>query len=119
VAIDSGKLAYWSEQFAGWRASGLSRGAFCEREGLKLTTFDYWRARLGTSGESEAKLKPIPKRKPVKAPAKASELTLVAAKRTPGLQAPALIKLRGERWELSLPASIEPTWLIALLRALS
>ena len=28
-----------------WRESGLSQRAFCEREGINLTTFSYWRAK--------------------------------------------------------------------------
>lgn len=28
-----------------WRESGLSQRAFCEREGINLATFSYWRAK--------------------------------------------------------------------------
>ena len=30
---------------AAWRRSGLSQRAFCERDGIKLATFSYWRAK--------------------------------------------------------------------------
>jgi hypothetical protein len=113
MAIDNAKLAYWNKQVAAWRASGLSCGAFCEREALKLTTFDYWRTQLAAAGQGEAK--------PVKAPAQARAITLVAAKpiQARPMPTPMPIQLKSERWELSLPASIEAQWLSALLRALS
>ncbi len=33
-------LSHLPEQ---WRTSGLTQRAFCEREGVKLATFAYWR----------------------------------------------------------------------------
>ncbi len=35
-------LSHLPEQ---WRQSGLSQQAFCDREGVKLATFTYWRAK--------------------------------------------------------------------------
>jgi hypothetical protein len=35
----------WLEQVRSWRASGLSRAAFCERHGLNPRTFHHWVAR--------------------------------------------------------------------------
>ena len=43
MAKDEAKWAYWTKQIKEWQASGLSRNAYCKREGLKPTTFDYWR----------------------------------------------------------------------------
>ena len=43
MAKDEAKWAYWTKQVKDWRSSGLSRNAYCKREGLKPTTFDYWR----------------------------------------------------------------------------
>ena len=43
MARDEAKWAYWTKQIKDWQASGLSRNAYCKREGLKPTTFDYWR----------------------------------------------------------------------------
>ena len=31
-----------------WEASGLSRRAFCEKRGIAITTFDYWRRELAS-----------------------------------------------------------------------
>ena len=38
----------WLEQVRSWRASGLSRAAFCERHGLSLRTFHHWVASTKT-----------------------------------------------------------------------
>jgi hypothetical protein len=35
----------WLEQVRSWRASGLSRAAFCKRHGLNPRTFHHWVAR--------------------------------------------------------------------------
>ena len=43
MAKDDAKWAYWTKQINDWRASGLTRNAYCQREGLKPTTLDYWR----------------------------------------------------------------------------
>ena len=34
-----------------WRESGLSQRAFCEREGVSLATFSYWRQKERLGGE--------------------------------------------------------------------
>ncbi len=36
----------WRETFARWAQSGLSRNAFCRREGIAKASFDEWRHRL-------------------------------------------------------------------------
>ena len=59
MAKDEAKWAYWTKQVKDWRSSGLSRNAYCKREGLKPTTFDYWRP-LIVSDQAEAKaVKPV------------------------------------------------------------
>lgn len=40
------KFAFWRRHQLAWEASGLSRTAYCQRENLKLSSFDYQRARL-------------------------------------------------------------------------
>ena len=40
------KQARWSRRVRRWRDSGLSQRIFCEREGLALSTFQWWRQRL-------------------------------------------------------------------------
>ena len=51
----------WLEQVRSWRASGLSRAAFCERHGLSLRTFHHWVAR---SRQTFRKPAPRPPRRP-------------------------------------------------------
>ena len=52
---DEAKWAYWEKHIKAWRTSGLSRNAYCQREGLKPTTFDYWRP-LIVSDQAEVKM---------------------------------------------------------------
>ena len=68
MAKDEAKWAYWTKQVKDWRSSGLSRNAYCQREGLKPTTFDYWRP-LIVSDHAEAKA--------VKQPVSGNDITLV------------------------------------------
>jgi hypothetical protein len=50
------KMAYWREHKRNWEASGLSRTAYCQREGLKLASFDYQRALIRSAEMVEANL---------------------------------------------------------------
>lgn len=43
----------WSEAIAEWRASGLAAEEFCRRRGLVMSTFQWWRWRLGRSTSDE------------------------------------------------------------------
>jgi len=113
MAKDEAKWAYWTKQIKSWQASGLTRSAYCQREGLKPTTFDYWRP-LIASGHAEVKaVKPL---------VSGNDITLVPVKvidtaRDAPLNA---IKLKSPSgWEMHLPASIEPNWLITVLRQLA
>ena len=116
MAKDEAKWAYWAKQIEGWRVSGLSRNAYCQREGLKPTTFDYWRP-LRAANHAEVK--------PAKQAARAKDITLVPAALAPGHRlivdpprtdaSSATIKLTSPfGWEMQLPVSTEPNWLMAL-----
>ncbi len=124
MAKDEAKWAYWTKQIKGWQASGLTRSAYCQREGLKPTTFDYWRP-LITLVHAEGKT--------VNQPVSDNDITLVPVKvMALGGSRPAAhrgdaardmpldsIKLKSPSgWEMHLPASIEPNWLVAVLRQL-
>lgn len=118
MAKDEAKWAYWTKQIKQWQASGLSRNAYCEREGLKPTTFDYWRP-LIVANFAEVKT--------VKQDVSSNDITLVPvalcqplAVDPPHADVPSVtIKLKSPfGWEMNLPASIEPNWLIAVLRQL-
>jgi hypothetical protein len=45
--------AQWRALVAGYEASGVSQRAFCERRGVALSTFRYWRARLERTAREE------------------------------------------------------------------
>jgi hypothetical protein len=51
----------WLEQVRSWRASGLSRAAFCERHSLNPRTFYHW---VGRSRQSFRKPSPRSPRRP-------------------------------------------------------
>ena len=110
MAKDEAKWAYWTKQVKDWRSSGLSRNAYCKREGLKPTTFDYWRP-LIVSDQAEAKA--------VTPPVSGNDITLVPVALALGHPVGQPLKLKSPSgWEMNLPASIEPNWLIAILRQL-
>lgn len=122
---DEAKWAYWEKHIKAWRTSGLSRNAYCQREGLKPTTFDYWRP-LITPGDAGIKA--------MKQPSGGKDMTLVPvaiiAAGDPAAQGHPIRPPRGDApfeminlkspsgWEMNLPTSIEPNWLIAVLRQL-
>ena len=126
MAKDEAKWAYWGKHIKAWRASGLSRHGYCQREGLKPTTFDYWRP-LIASDHAEVNA--------AKQPVSGNDITLVPVALAPGHpvgQPPAvktsghafdvardvpreLIKLKSPSgWEMQLPVSVDPNWLMAL-----
>jgi hypothetical protein len=118
MAKDEVKWAYWEQHIKAWRTSGLSRHAYCQREGLKPTTFDYWRP-LITPGHADIKV--------VKQPASGNSITLIpvavkaaehrvdVARGAP----PESIKLKSPSgWEMQLPSNVNTRWLIDVLRQL-
>lgn len=38
--------AYWRQQEARWRSSGLSQAAYCTEHGLAMTTFSRWHCKF-------------------------------------------------------------------------
>jgi hypothetical protein len=93
----------WVEHDRRWQASGLSQHAYCEREGLALSTFGYWRRR--------AHLKQT-------AASKSKRLTFVPAQVS--MPERHEIEVRGPGgWRVSLPGTFEVERLAALMRALA
>ena len=86
--------AFWRDHLARFEDSGLSRAAYCRQHRLATHSFDYWRRRLGA------------------APSRALVPVVVSAPSSvSGLQ------VRVGEARLSMPASVDPTWLGRLLRA--
>lgn len=40
------KSSSWKRHIEGWQDSDLSQPEYCKQQGLKLSTFSYWRKRL-------------------------------------------------------------------------
>ena len=60
MARDEAKWAHWNKVIQAWSASGLTRNAYCRREGIKPSTLDYWRPLIDqdqprTAAPAEAK----------------------------------------------------------------
>jgi hypothetical protein len=36
----------WTKRVSQWQASGLSQAEYCRRNGIKLTTFNFWKLRV-------------------------------------------------------------------------
>jgi hypothetical protein len=102
------KAAIWAERIQSWEASGLTQRAFCEREAIKYTTFDYWHRQVATK---VAKIKPA--LKPAGRP-----LKLVPVQISSEQRADAIVLRSPAGWELHLASSVEPAWLAAILRSL-
>jgi hypothetical protein len=47
---DKMKLQHWTQQIKDWESSRITQRAYCEREGLKYGTFDYWRRQICSTG---------------------------------------------------------------------
>ena len=45
--IDPRKSAAWQRRLQQFTASGMTVSKFCDREGVSVATFHYWRQRLG------------------------------------------------------------------------
>jgi hypothetical protein len=58
--------AHWREHVGAWRASGLSRKAYCAAHGLSIDSLGYWQQRLSSAQPT------------VRASRSAAQLTLVA-----------------------------------------
>lgn len=50
------KQRFWRAHQLAWEASGLNRTAYCRREGLKLSSFDYQRACLRAADAAQVNL---------------------------------------------------------------
>jgi hypothetical protein len=50
VKEDLEKRDHWRRQIEAWKSSGLSRRVYCEQNGIKISTLDYWCQKLKPSG---------------------------------------------------------------------
>ena len=110
--IDEAKLSYWTKQIEDWKASGLSQRAYCEREGHKFPTFDYWRRQTRANDRSATSTK--------KTPATATaKLTLVPLRMEGQTKSDSLVLRSPDGWQLTMPITIDSHWLAAFMRHVS
>lgn len=93
--------AFWERHTVAIEASGLTRAAYCRRHGLNYGTMYGWQRRLrGGEGTALQALVPV----------------VVA----PSAQSAALVEIRvGPQVTVSVPTSVDPSWLGRLLHVVS
>jgi len=47
------KIQFWRQAIRRWRASGVSKSAFCRKESLRINTFNIWLLRLSREADEE------------------------------------------------------------------
>ena len=107
---DEAKLRYWTKQINGWKASGMSQRGYCEREGHKFATFDYWRRQTRSN------------RRAAKSTAQATgtaKLTLVPVRMEGQTKSDSIVLRSPGGWQLTMPATIDSQWLAAFMRNVS
>ena len=58
-AGEARKKTYWHEHIKAWKQSGLSQANFCKVRSLALSTFQYWRRKIGPSGNDSPRFYPL------------------------------------------------------------
>jgi transposase len=109
AANSNAKRQHWTKQMKDWERSGLSQGAYCSREEIKYTTFDYWRKQFGAA---RPVIKPIAKTKAT------NQLTLVPVRLASKSPSNNTVLRSPGGWQLELPGTIDTLWLASLLREL-
>jgi hypothetical protein len=106
VAKDGEKRKIWRGRIKAWKASGLTRVAWCKREGICISTLDYWRRQIEpTEAVAESSV-----------PGRA--LTLVPVKiRDEDFHGAVMLRSPGG-WSVALPASTSAASLADLLKQL-
>jgi transposase-like protein len=95
--------AFWARHVAALEQSGLTMVDYCRGRGLDYGTLADWRRRLGVN--QERRPTPVPSLVPIMV-----ETTAPAT----------LIEIRvGTQVMVSVPSSVDPSWLGELLRAVS
>lgn len=60
MAQNGQSKAWWRATVKRWRKSGLSAGAFSDREGLKVTTLRWWSWKVGREDGVGRETSPLP-----------------------------------------------------------
>lgn len=107
---DKTKLQQWTQRIKDWESSGVTQRAYCEREGLKYGTFDYWHRQIRSSGAAV---------RPRTTPASTKCLTLVPVHLSGQALSESMRLHSPGGWQLALPVTVDAAWLASLLRQLS
>ena len=111
MAMDEGKLEYWSGHYTQWQVSGLTRQAYCEREGLILSTYERWSKRVRSRARSTNATGEL-------STAPTQLLTLVPVKLQGGSPRDVIVLRSDAGWEVYLPMEIDAAWLVDVLKRL-
>ncbi|HQH25888.1 MAG TPA: hypothetical protein PLP17_00715 [Oligoflexia bacterium] len=53
--MNKNKQSQWKKLIAQWERSGQTRSEFCEKRGLSLHQFTYWRTELGKAQQPDGR----------------------------------------------------------------
>ena len=118
MARDEAKWAHWTRVLHDWRVSGLTRNAYCRREGIKPSTLDYWRPLVDQ--EPSRMTTPV-EAKSARENLSSEHVTLIPVKVIDGPRnsAPEVLTLKSPSgWQVQLLAQTDSNWLINVLRQL-
>jgi hypothetical protein len=106
----------WARRIAVWKASGLSRRAYCERESLSYDAHRRWSYRL-RAGDGQAELLPVARFVPIAIGAQTGKPKSVLSVQREPASDPIEIRLRGGR-TLMLGAQFDEAAVARVVRLL-
>ena len=53
------KVSYWQRHLQSWERSSLSQRDYCNANSLALSTFSYWRKKLGKNSADQPRFYPL------------------------------------------------------------
>jgi hypothetical protein len=110
--------AEWSGLVSQWRSSGETARAFCERQGLKPSTFSWWQGELGRRELEEPRRETPQKSLPVGEVAPASTFARVRVRQASTSPASRLEVVSGSGHIVRVQGAVDAVSLRALLEAL-
>jgi hypothetical protein len=57
--VTAKKKIFWQNHIESWQKSGLSQRDYCRSKSLALSTFAYWRGKIGKTGGEQPKFYPL------------------------------------------------------------
>jgi hypothetical protein len=94
---------YWQEHIERWRSSGMTQKDYCRQNGLKWSTFQYWKQRLRQKSSAvslvQVSLGPVGNSKDVQ-------------------DWPGLVLLIGDRYKVQVGDEFKPATLARLVQTL-